>query len=91
MIIGATATLTEVLSLHLKYPLIIIHIKKGDLEKAQKNHQMISRLMDIYMYGPTFFTAMTVYQRWFDVSAGHGAPCDVFPADLRYKVVLEKY
>ncbi|MFD4817947.1 dihydrodipicolinate synthase family protein [Peribacillus butanolivorans] len=62
--------------------------QKGDLEKAQKNHQMISKLMDLYTYGPTFFTAMkeAVHQRWFDVSAGHRAPCDVFPADLRDKV-----
>ena len=44
--------------------------------------------MDVYNYGPTFFTAMkeAVHQRWFDVAAGHRAPCDVYPADLSDKV-----
>ncbi|MGM0887420.1 MAG: dihydrodipicolinate synthase family protein [Bacillota bacterium] len=61
---------------------------KGDLAEAQKNHQVISKLMDVYNYGPTFFTAMkeAVHQRWFDVAAGHRAPCDVYPADLSDKV-----
>jgi 4-hydroxy-tetrahydrodipicolinate synthase len=61
---------------------------KGDLAEAQKKHQVISKLMDVYNYGPTFFTAMkeAVHQRWFDVAAGHRAPCDVYPADLSDKV-----
>lgn len=62
--------------------------QKGDLAKAQKNHQVVSKLMDVYTYGPTFFTAMkeAVHQRWFDVAAGHRAPCDVYSADLRDNV-----
>jgi dihydrodipicolinate synthase/N-acetylneuraminate lyase len=62
--------------------------QKGDLAEAQKNHQIISKLMDVYTFGPTFFTAMkeAVHQRWFDVAAGHRAPCDVYPADLRDNV-----
>lgn len=32
--------------------------QKGDLAEAQKYHQVISKLMDVYNYGPTFFTAM---------------------------------
>jgi 2-dehydro-3-deoxy-D-pentonate aldolase len=62
--------------------------QKGDLAEAQKNHQVISKLMDVYTFGPTFFTAMkeAVHQRWFDVPAGHRAPCDVYPADLRDNV-----
>lgn len=62
--------------------------QKGDLAEAQKYHQVISKLMDLYNYGPTFFTAMkeAVHQRWFDVPAGHRSPCDVYPADLSDKV-----
>jgi 2-dehydro-3-deoxy-D-pentonate aldolase len=62
--------------------------QKGDLAEAQKYHQVISKLMDVYNYGPTFFTAMkeAVHQRWFDVPAGHRSPCDVYPADLSDKV-----
>lgn len=62
--------------------------QKGDLAEAQKNHLVISKLMDVYSFGPTFFTAMkeAVHQRWFDVPAGHRAPCDVYPADLRDNV-----
>ncbi|MBL3644438.1 dihydrodipicolinate synthase family protein [Bacillus sp. RHFB] len=73
-------------------PEISVHLyesyHKGDLAEAQKNHQVISKLMDVYNYGPTFFTAMkeAVHQRWFDVAAGHRAPCDVYPADLSDKV-----
>ncbi len=61
---------------------------KGDFAKTQEKHQVISKLMDVYNYGPTFFTAMkeAVHQRWFDVPAGHRAPCDVYPADLGDKV-----
>ncbi|MCM3675134.1 dihydrodipicolinate synthase family protein [Peribacillus simplex] len=61
---------------------------KGDLAEAQKNHQVISKLMDVYNYGPTFFTAMkeAVHQRWFHIAAGHRPPCDVYPADLSDKV-----
>ncbi|MDQ7862755.1 dihydrodipicolinate synthase family protein [Peribacillus frigoritolerans] len=68
---------------------------KGDFAKAQENHQVISKLMDVYNFGPTFFTAMkeAVHQRWFDAAAGHRAPCDVYPADLSDKVaaLLKKY
>lgn len=62
--------------------------QKGDLAEAQKYHQVISKLMDVYNYGPTFFTAMkeAVHQRWFDVPAGHRSPCDVYPVDLSDKV-----
>jgi 4-hydroxy-tetrahydrodipicolinate synthase len=62
--------------------------QKGDLLAAQKNHQVISKLMDIYTYCPTFFTAMkeAVHQRWFDVPAGHRAPNDVFSGELRNNV-----
>jgi 4-hydroxy-tetrahydrodipicolinate synthase len=62
--------------------------QKGDLAEAQKNHQLISKLMDVYTFSPTFFTAMkeAVHHRWFNVPAGHRAPCDVFPADLRENV-----
>ncbi|MDM5212302.1 dihydrodipicolinate synthase family protein [Peribacillus sp. NJ4] len=62
--------------------------QKGDLTEAQKYHQVISKLMDVYNYGPTFFTAMkeAVHQRWFDVPAGHRSPCDVYPVDLSDKV-----
>ncbi|ULM94948.1 dihydrodipicolinate synthase family protein [Peribacillus frigoritolerans] len=75
-------------------PEISVHLyesyHKGDLAEAQKNHQVISKLMDVYNYGPTFFTAMkeAVHQRWFDVAAGHRAPCDVYPADLGDKVAV---
>ncbi|MBA9027346.1 dihydrodipicolinate synthase family protein [Peribacillus huizhouensis] len=62
--------------------------QSGDLAEAQKNHQKISKLMDVYTYGPTFFSAMkeAVHQRWFDVAAGHRAPCDIISDDLRDNV-----
>jgi 4-hydroxy-tetrahydrodipicolinate synthase len=62
--------------------------QKGNLAEAEKCHRTISRLMNLYTFGPTFFTALkeAVHQRWFDVAAGHRAPCDVYPADLRDNV-----
>ncbi|MEH7237582.1 dihydrodipicolinate synthase family protein [Bacillus sp. JJ1562] len=62
--------------------------QKGDFAVAQKKHQLITELMDVYTYCPTFFTQMkeAVHQRWFNIPAGHRAPCDVFPADLRDNV-----
>lgn len=62
--------------------------QKGELAEAEKHHQTLSKLMDIYSITPTFFTTMkeAVHQRWFNVPAGHRAPCDVFPADLSEKV-----
>lgn len=62
--------------------------QKGDLAEAEKKHQIISKLMEVYAFTPTFFTSMkeAVHQRWFDVPAGHRSPCDVYPADLREKV-----
>ncbi|WP_110929156.1 dihydrodipicolinate synthase family protein [Bacillus massiliglaciei] len=62
--------------------------RKGELADAEQHHQKISQLMDIYSYGPTFFTQIkeAVHCRWFDTPAGHRAPCDVFPEDLRSKV-----
>ncbi|MDQ0247540.1 4-hydroxy-tetrahydrodipicolinate synthase [Bacillus fengqiuensis] len=58
--------------------------QKGNLAEAEKKHRMISKMMELYTFTPTFFTAMkeAVHQRWFDVPAGHRAPCDVYPADL---------
>jgi 2-dehydro-3-deoxy-D-pentonate aldolase len=62
--------------------------QRGDLAEAQSSHRQISRLMDVYTYCPTFFTAMkeAVHQRWFDKAAGHRVPFDVYPADLRENV-----
>lgn len=62
--------------------------QKGDLTEGQRNHQLISKLMDVYTYCPTFFTTMkeAVHQRWFDTAAGHRMPFDVYPADLRENV-----
>lgn len=62
--------------------------QRGDLEEAQRNHQLISKLMDVYTYCPTFFTTMkeAVHQRWFDTAAGHRVPFDVYPANLRENV-----
>lgn len=62
--------------------------QRGDLAEAQRNHQQISKLMDVYTYCPTFFTSMkeAVHLRWFDIAAGHRAPFDVYPGDLREKV-----
>lgn len=62
--------------------------QRGDLAEARTNHQQISRLMDVYTYCPTFFTTMkeAVHQRWFVTAAGHRAPFDVYPADLRENV-----
>lgn len=59
-----------------------------DLAEAQRNHQQISRLMDVYTYCPTFFTTMkeAVHLRWFGKAAGHRIPFDVFPSDLRENV-----
>jgi 4-hydroxy-tetrahydrodipicolinate synthase len=64
--------------------------KKGNLAEAQRNHQTISKLMDVYTYCPTFFTTMkeAVHQRWFDTPSGHRIPFDVFPANLRENVRL---
>ncbi|MGM0874575.1 MAG: dihydrodipicolinate synthase family protein [Bacillota bacterium] len=58
--------------------------QKGNLAEAQRNHQTISKLMDVYTYCPTFFTTMkeAVHQRWFDTAAGHRVPFDVYPDDL---------
>ncbi|KAF0818948.1 MULTISPECIES: dihydrodipicolinate synthase family protein [unclassified Cytobacillus] len=62
--------------------------QRGDLAKAQSSHLQISSLMDVYTYCPTFFTSMkeAVHQRWFDTAAGHRAPFDVYPANLRENV-----
>ncbi|OHX49805.1 dihydrodipicolinate synthase family protein [Cytobacillus oceanisediminis] len=62
--------------------------QRGDLAEARTNHQQISSLMDVYTYCPTFFTTMkeAVHQRWFETAAGHRAPFDVYPADLRENV-----
>lgn len=62
--------------------------QRGDLAKAQSSHLQISGLMDVYTYCPTFFTSMkeAVHQRWFDTAAGHRAPFDVYPANLRENV-----
>ncbi len=62
--------------------------QRGDLAEAERNHQLISKLMDVYTYCPTFFTTMkeAVHQRWFDTAAGHRVPFDVYPANLHEKV-----
>ncbi|MBM7691545.1 4-hydroxy-tetrahydrodipicolinate synthase [Peribacillus deserti] len=62
--------------------------QNGNLALAEKNHQTLSKLMELYTFTPTYFTAMkeAVHQRWFNTAAGHRAPCDVFPADLRDQV-----
>ncbi|MCM3704331.1 MULTISPECIES: dihydrodipicolinate synthase family protein [Cytobacillus] len=62
--------------------------QRGNLAKAQSSHLQISRLMDVYTFCPTFFTSMkeAVHQRWFDTAAGHRAPFDVYPANLRENV-----
>lgn len=62
--------------------------QRGVLAEAERNHQIISRLMDVYTYCPTFFTTMkeAVHVRWFDTAAGHRTPFDVYPADLREQV-----
>lgn len=62
--------------------------QRGDLTEVQRNHQLISKLMDVYTYCPTFFTTMkeAVHQRWFDATAGHRIPFDVYPDNLRENV-----
>ncbi len=62
--------------------------QKGDLAEAQRNHRLISKLMDVYSYCPTFFTTMkeAVHMRWFDTAAGHRVPFDVYPSNLRENV-----
>lgn len=62
--------------------------QNGDLQEAEKNHRLLSKLMEIYTFSPTFFSAMkeAVHLRWFDKPAGHRAPCDIIPADLQGNV-----
>ncbi|PMC35779.1 dihydrodipicolinate synthase family protein [Bacillus sp. UMB0899] len=62
--------------------------KQRNLDEAEKNHQMITKLMDIYTICPTFFTTMkeAVHQRWLTEKTGHRAPYDVYPSDLSEKV-----
>ncbi|GLB61503.1 dihydrodipicolinate synthase family protein [Cytobacillus sp. NCCP-133] len=62
--------------------------QRGDLAEAERHHQQISKLMDVYTYCPTFFTTMkeAVHQRWFNTAAGHRVPFDAYPADLSEKV-----
>ncbi|RLL43985.1 dihydrodipicolinate synthase family protein [Oceanobacillus piezotolerans] len=62
--------------------------QKGDLAEAQRNHRLISKLMELYTYCPTYFTAMkeAVHLRWFDTAAGHRVPFDVYPTNLRENV-----
>ncbi|OXS79071.1 dihydrodipicolinate synthase family protein [Domibacillus enclensis] len=69
--------------------------QQGELHEAERQHQRISKLMDIYTLSPTFFTAMkeAVHQRWFNGQpAGHRAPFDVCSADLIEEVsaILKK-
>lgn len=61
--------------------------QQGELHEAERQHQRLSQLMDIYAVCPTFFTTMkeAVHQRWFDQPAGHRAPFDVYPTDLTEK------
>ncbi|KKI92060.1 dihydrodipicolinate synthase [Bacillus sp. SA1-12] len=62
--------------------------KNGNLVEAEKNHKILSKLMEIYTICPTFFTPMkeAVHQRWLTEKAGHRAPCDIYPADLAGRV-----
>lgn len=62
--------------------------KHNHLAEAEKNHQILSKLMDVYTICPTFFTTMkeAVHQRWLTEKAGHRAPYDVYPPDLSEKV-----
>lgn len=62
--------------------------QNDDFHEAHRNHRMLSELMEVYSFSPTFFTAMkeAVHQRWFDTSAGHRAPFDIYPENLRENV-----
>ncbi|WP_046174547.1 dihydrodipicolinate synthase family protein [Domibacillus indicus] len=62
--------------------------QRGELHEAELQHRRLSKLMDIYSFGPAFFTAMkeAVHQRWLSEPAGHRAPFDVYLADLSEKV-----
>jgi 2-dehydro-3-deoxy-D-pentonate aldolase len=62
--------------------------QKGNFVEAQRNHQLISELMEVYSYCPTFFTTLkeAVHQRWFNTTAGHRVPFDVYPENLSENV-----
>ncbi|TWT06474.1 dihydrodipicolinate synthase family protein [Planococcus sp. CPCC 101016] len=62
--------------------------QQGNLADAEKKHQKLSLLMEIYTLCPSYFTSMkeAVHQRWFSEKAGHRAPFDVYPSDLSEKV-----
>jgi 4-hydroxy-tetrahydrodipicolinate synthase len=62
--------------------------KRGDFEAAQQYHYKLSIAMEIYSYSQSYFTSMkeAVHHRWFSVDAGHRAPFDVFPDELKGKV-----
>lgn len=62
--------------------------KHRNLVEAEKNHKILSKLMDVYTICPTFFTTMkeAVHQRWFTEKIGHRAPYDVYPPDLSERV-----
>jgi 2-dehydro-3-deoxy-D-pentonate aldolase len=62
--------------------------QNGDFHEAQRNHRLLSDLMNVYSFSPAFFTTMkeAVHQRWFDSAAGHRAPFDLYPESLRGNV-----
>ncbi|MBO8173333.1 MAG: dihydrodipicolinate synthase family protein [Bacillaceae bacterium] len=63
-------------------------LQQENYREAISYHNQLSVIMELYSYGPSFFTTLkeAVHQRWFSEPAGHRAPFDVFSQDLSQKV-----